>query len=63
MNIMRLTEKQDDYPIYYIMSDQPDCCGKCGSRVDLLEIKVVNGERIFVTKCLGCHRQILIVEE
>jgi len=52
-----------DHPIYYIMSDQPDCCGKCGSRVDLLEIKVVNGERVFVTECLGCHREILIIEE
>lgn len=60
---MQLTEKKDDYPIYYIMSDQPDCCGKCGSRVDLLEIKMIEGERVFVTECLGCHREILIVEE
>lgn len=60
---MQLAERQDDYPIYYIMSDQPDCCGKCGSRVDLLEIKIIDGERVFVTECLGCHREILIVEE
>jgi hypothetical protein len=60
---MQLAERQDDYPIYYIMSDQPDCCGKCGSRVDLLEIKMIDGERVFVTECLGCHREILIVEE
>lgn len=52
-----------DYPIYYIMSDQPDCCGKCGSRVDLREIRMIAGERVFVTECLGCHREILIVEE
>lgn len=60
---MQLTARLDDYPVYYIMSDQPDCCGRCGSRVDLLEIKVVDGERVFVTECLGCHREILIVEE
>lgn len=60
---MQLIERQDDYPIYYIMSDQPDCCGKCGSRVDLLEIVIIEGERVFVTECLGCHREILIVEE
>lgn len=60
---MRLAKRQNDYPIYYIMSDQPDCCGKCGSRVDLLEIKMIDGERVFVTECLGCHREILIVEE
>jgi hypothetical protein len=45
---MRLSEKQFDYSIYYIMSDQPDCCGRCGSRLDLLEIKVIDGERVFV---------------
>jgi hypothetical protein len=60
---MQLTERKDDYQVYYIMSDQPDCCGKCGSRVDLLEIKVIDGERIFVTECLGCRREVLIVEE
>lgn len=60
---MLLADKQTDYPIYYIMSDQPDCCGKCGSRVDLLETKVIDGERIFVSECLGCHREILIIEE
>ncbi|MDD5384540.1 MAG: hypothetical protein PHG89_06640 [Gallionella sp.] len=60
---MRLAEKQADRPIYYIMSDQPDCCGKCGSRLDFKEIKVVDGARIFVNECLGCHREVLIVED
>ena len=60
---MQLTEKQADRQIYYIMSDQPDCCGKCGSRLDLVEIRVADGERVFVSKCLGCHREVLIVEE
>jgi hypothetical protein len=59
---MRLTKKKADGPIYYIMSDQPDCCSKCGSRLDLKEIKVVDGERIFVNECLGCYREVLVVE-
>jgi len=60
---MQLNEKKTDYPIYYIMSDQPDYCGKCGSRLDLVGIRVVDGERVFVSECLGCHREVLIVEE
>lgn len=43
---MQLTEKQVDRSIYYVMSDQPDCCGKCGSRLDLIEIRVIEGARI-----------------
>mgnify|MGYP003385093381 CR=1 FL=1 len=60
---MQFSETQTDYSVYYVISDQPDCCGKCGSRVDLLEIKMIEGERVFVTECLGCHREILIVED
>lgn len=60
---MQHIEMQTDYPIYYIMSDQPDCCGKCGSRLDLIEIKLIDGERVFVTECLGCQREVLLVEE
>lgn len=55
-------ELQEAGPIYYIMSDQPDCCGKCGSRLELLEIKVIDTEQVFVNECLGCQREVLIVE-
>lgn len=61
--IMQLSEQQTDCSIYYIMSDQPDCCGKCGNRLDLVEFIVVEGERVFVSECIGCHREVLIVEE
>lgn len=60
---MQHAEMQFDRPIYYIMSDQPDCCGKCGSRLELVELRVVDGERVFVSECIGCHRDVLIVEE
>lgn len=59
---MRLTKKQADCSIYYIMSDQPDCCGKCGSRLELIEIRVIDGERVFVNSCDECHREVLVVE-
>ena len=59
---MQITEQQTNYPIYYIMSDQPDCCGKCGSRLVLVEIKVIDGERVFVNSCAECHREVLVVE-
>ena len=60
---MQLLETLPDYPIYHIMSDQPDCCGKCGSRLDLIEIKEIDGEQVFVNECLGCHREVVIVED
>lgn len=59
---MQLIGKQASQATYYIMSDQPDCCSKCGSRLDLKEITVIDGERVFVNECLGCHREVLIVE-
>ena len=60
---MPLADNQTDYPIYYIMSDQPDCCGKCGSRLDLVGIRVIDGEQVFVSECLGCNREVLLVED
>jgi len=59
---MLLADNQTDYPICYIMSDQPDCCGKCGSRLDLVEIRIIGDERVFVNSCDECHREVLIVE-
>ena len=60
---MQSSESQESGSIYYIMSDQPDCCRKCGSRLELLEIKDIDGERVFVSECLGCHREVLLVED
>lgn len=60
---MQLAEKQANQLIYYIMSDQPDCCSECGSRLDLVEIRVLDSERIFVSECLGCHHEVLVVED
>ncbi len=51
-------------PQYYqIMSDQPDCCGTCGSRLALLEITELEGERVFRSYCNHCQCELLIVED
>jgi len=47
---MQLNENKAYCQIYYILSDQPDSCGKCGGRLDLVGIKVIEGERVFVSE-------------
>jgi hypothetical protein len=59
---MQPLKSQPDYPIFFIMSDQPDSCGYCGARLEFLTIKEIEGERVFVNECLGCKREILMVE-
>jgi len=56
-------ERQVEAPNYFIMNDQPDTCGYCGARLELLEVKEIEGERVFVNECLGCKREILMVEK
>lgn len=59
---MQSLEPLPDHPIYFIMNDQPDTCGYCGSRLEFLEMKEIDGEQVFVNECLGCKREILMVE-
>ena len=49
--------------IFQIMSDQPDCCGICFNRLELTSIVQMEEERVFVSWCDECHREVLIVEE
>lgn len=51
------------YRVFQIMSDQPDCCAKCGSRLDLLRIVEIDDEKIFLSYCDECEREVLIVED
>lgn len=60
---MHALESPPDYPIFFLISDQPDTCGYCGARLEFLEIKEIEGERVFVNECLGCKREILMVED
>jgi len=49
-------ERQVEAPNYFIMNDQPDTCGYCGARLELLEVKEIEGERVFVNECLAVCR-------
>ena len=60
---MRLEQHPRPVRLYYIMSDQPDSCAQCGARVDMIEIIEIDGECVYVNECLGCHQEVLFVEE
>lgn len=49
--------------VFYIMSDQPDCCPKCQTRLDLVEEVMIDDEHVFVQFCDECQREVLIVED
>ena len=49
--------------VLYIMSDQPDCCPKCQTRLDLVEEVMIDDEHVFVKFCDECQREVLIVED
>ena len=49
--------------VHQVMTEQPDCCHKCGSRLMLLEIVGIDGGQVFVCECLECNRVIPVVED
>lgn len=57
-----MTPNHQSEPFYQGMSDQPDCCGSCGARLDLIDTKVVDDEVVYVCQCLGCSRDVWVVE-
>jgi hypothetical protein len=61
MITMKTRESKPDI-VLYIMSDQPDCCPACQKRLDLVEIVMMDNERVFVEFCEECQREVLIVE-
>ncbi len=61
MNILKFGERETK-PIYYIMSDQPDCCPKCQSRLELVKVVTIEADCVFVNTCEHCEREFLIVE-
>lgn len=58
---MKVRESEPD-TVLYIMSDQPDRCPACQKRLDLVEIVMMDNERVFVEFCEECQREVLIVE-
>ncbi len=61
MNVLKLRESSSNLT-YYIMSDQPDCCPKCQTRLNLVQIAIIETECVFINICEYCEREILIVE-
>lgn len=49
--------------VFHIMSDQPDCCPKCQTRLDFVEEIIIDDEHVFVKFCDECQREVLIVED
>lgn len=49
--------------IYYIMSDQPNCCPRCQSRLDIMETVMIEKEEIQVNYCGECQCEVLMVDE
>jgi predicted nucleic acid-binding Zn ribbon protein len=49
--------------LFYIMSDQPDCCPKCQTRLDFVEEIMIDDEHVFVKFCDECQREVLFVED
>lgn len=50
------------HTLYHIVSDQPDCCPTCQTRLDLLEVVMIDEERVFKSFCETCQRKFLLVE-
>lgn len=49
--------------IYYIMSEQPNCCPHCQFRLDIIETVLIEIEEIRVNYCYKCNCEILMGEE
>lgn len=49
--------------IYYIMSEQPNCCPKCQTRLDIIETVMIENEEIQVNYCDKCNAEVLMIDE
>lgn len=48
--------------IYYIMSEQPNCCPHCQWRLDIIKNIVIDNEAVQLNYCRKCEIKILMVE-
>lgn len=62
---MTVLKTRESYPdmILYILSDQPDCCPKCQTRLDLIDEVLIDDEHVFVKFCDVCQCEVLMVED
>ena len=48
--------------IYYILSEHPNCCPKCQSRLDIIETVMIENEEIQVNYCDECNSEVLMID-
>lgn len=62
---MTVLKTRESYPdmVLYIMSDQPDCCPKCQTRLDWIDEVTIDDEHVFVKFCDECQCEVLMVED
>lgn len=62
---MSVLKARKSYPdmVLYIMSDKPDCCPKCQTRLDLIDEVMIDDEYVFVKFCDECQHEVLMVED
>ena len=51
------------HTIYYIMSEQPNCCPICATRLGVMETVMIENEKVQVNYCESCNQEILMVED
>lgn len=49
--------------IYYAMSEQPNCCPRCQSRLDIIETVFIENEEIQVNYCNECNKEVLMFDD
>lgn len=49
--------------IYFIMSEQPNCCPICQTRLDIIETVMIENEEIQVNYCDNCNVEVLMIDE
>jgi hypothetical protein len=49
--------------IYYVMSEQPNSCPKCVTRLDVMENVIIENEIVQINYCETCNQEVLMVED
>lgn len=49
--------------VYYVMSEQPNFCPFCQTRLDIVEYVLIDQEITQVNHCDDCDCEILMIEE
>jgi hypothetical protein len=49
--------------IYYIMTETPNCCPTCQTRLDIIETILIEDEEIQLNYCEKCDAEVLMIDE